>query len=172
MSTRTALQARWDALADRERRLLAGAGALIVVALVWWVALAPALATLRAASVQNPQLDAQLQQMQVLKAQALALQSQPKMAADEALRILEGLVKQRLAGTAQMAVVGERVTVTLKGTNADALAQWLVQARTNARAVPTEVRLTKFDVKNATTNAITNSTAAWDGIVVLALPAR
>ena len=168
MSTPNALQVRWDALADRERRLVTFAAALIGFALVWWVALAPALATLRAASVQNPQLDAQLQQMQALKAQALALQSQPKMAADEAQRTLEGLVKQRLAGTAQMAVVGERVTVTLKGVNADALAQWLVQARTNARAVPSELRLSRSDAKNAPAN----TPAAWDGSVVLTLPAR
>lgn len=168
MSARIAFQARWDSLAERERRLLASAAVLIVAALVWWVALAPALATLRAASVQNLQLDAQLQQMQVLKAQAQALQSQPKMAADEAQRTLEGLVKQRLAGMAQMAVVGERVTVTLKGVNADALAQWLVQARTNARAVPTELRLVKSDPKNAALN----TPATWEGTVVLTLPAR
>ncbi len=164
MSARTDVQARWDALADRERRLLLGAAVLIGLALVWWVLLAPALGTLRTAVAQNPQLDVQLQQMQALKAQALALQSQPKMATDEARRTLEALVKQRLAGTAQMALVGDQVTVTLKGTSADALAQWLVQARTNARAVPREVRLVKADPKNGV--------AAWDGTVVLTLPAR
>ncbi len=164
MSARSTLaqwQGRWDALAPRERRLLSGAAALVAVALVWWVTLSPALTRLKAAAVQGPQLEAQLQQMQSLKAQALALQSQPKLSGTDAQAALESLVKQRLAGTGQLVVAGDRATLTLKGAGADALAQWLAQARVNARAVPFEVRLVKSAVPSS-----------WDGTVVLSLPAR
>ena len=160
-STLAQWQGRWDALAPRERRLLSGAAALVAVALVWWVTLSPALTRLKTAAVQGPQLEAQLQQMQSLKAQALALQSQPKLSGTDAQAALESLVKQRLAGTGQLMVAGDRATLTLKGAEADALAQWLAQARVNARAVPFEVRLVKSAVPSS-----------WDGTVVLSLPAR
>jgi len=40
------LRARWAALELRERRMVAIAAALVALALLWWVALAPALRTL------------------------------------------------------------------------------------------------------------------------------
>jgi general secretion pathway protein M len=158
------LQARWAALAERERRLLLTAAVVVGTALVWWLALAPALATLRNAAVQTPRLEAQLQQMQALQAQAAALKAQPQLPADEARRSLEALVAQGLAGTAQLVIAGERATITLNNTPADVLAAWLVQVRSNARAVPLELRLQRADRAN--------SPATWSGSVVLALPAR
>lgn len=156
------IQAWWDALAARERALVAGAALLVGLALLWWVAVAPALTTLRTADAQHQALDAQLQTMRALQAEAQALQSQPKVRQDEALRALEASVKP-LGGTAQLGVVGDRATVTLRGATADAVAQWLVQARINARAVPVEARLTRRVVVGP---------ATWDGTVVLNLPPR
>ena len=156
------VQAWWDALAARERALVAGAALLVGLALLWWVAVAPALTTLRTADAQHQALDAQLQTMRALQAEAQALQSQPKVRQDEALRALEASVKP-LGGTAQLGVVGDRATVTLRGATADAVAQWLVQARINARAVPVEARLTRRVVVGP---------ATWDGTVVLNLPPR
>ena len=156
------IQAWWDALAARERALVAGAALLVGLALLWWVAVAPALTTLRTADAQHQALDAQLQSMRALQAEAQALQSQPKVRQDEALRALEASVKP-LGGTAQLGVVGDRATVTLRGATADAVAQWLVQARINARAVPVEARLTRRVVVGP---------ATWDGTVVLNLPPR
>ena len=156
------IQAWWDALAARERALVAGAALLVGLALLWWVAVAPALTTLRTADAQHQALDAQLQTMRALQAEAQALQSQPKVRQDEALRALEASVKP-LGGTAQLGVVGDRATVTLRGATADAVAQWLVQARINARAVPVEARLARRVVVGP---------ATWDGTVVLNLPPR
>jgi general secretion pathway protein M len=68
------LEARWQAwwpeLEVREQRLVIGAGALLVLAIVWWVALAPALRTLSSSAAEHARLDAQLQQMTQLQAQA------------------------------------------------------------------------------------------------------
>ena len=70
------LRLRWSALAQREQNLLLIAASVVLLALLWWVALAPALSTLRAAPEQHRTLDAQLQRMQALQAQAQALQAQ------------------------------------------------------------------------------------------------
>jgi general secretion pathway protein M len=140
--------------------MAAAAATGVVVALVWMVALGPALSTLRSAEAQRRALDTQLQHMRSLQAQAQALQSQPKLSYDEALRLLEQSVQQRLGATARMVVVGERVNITLTGTAPDALAQWLTQARVNARALPSEARLNR------------NPGGLWEGTLVLTLPPR
>ena len=155
-----ALRARWQALAPREQALLVAAGALVVLALLWWVALAPALGMLRSAEEQHRTLDQQLLQMRRLQAQAKAMQSQPRQSQEEALRQLEATVREQLGPSARYSIAGERVTVTLANTPAAALAQWLSQVRTNARAIPGEARLVR------------NAAGGWDGTLVLTLPAR
>ena len=199
-----ALQARWQAwwpeLAPREQRMVVIAGTLVLLALVWWVALAPALRTLATAPAAHAELDAQLQQMSALQIQAKALQSQPRANREDALRALETSVRQGLGPNAQIQVAGagagEGVLVTLRATPADGLAQWLAQARGNARAVPREVHLTRtqggtqapvrapggqgaFPSGPGAANAAAAAAAAaadtrvrWDGTLVMNLPAR
>lgn len=137
------LQARWRTLEPREQLLVSGAAVLVGLALVWWLLIAPPLRVLRLADAQQRSLDLQLQKMQDLQAQAQALQSQTRMSRSDSLRALEVSVKQRLGAGAQLNVIGDRATVTLRHVPADALAQWLVQARVNARAIPGEVRLVR-----------------------------
>jgi general secretion pathway protein M len=165
MSNMKIWQDFWRARAPREQAGMALAIAAVVATLLWWLALAPALQTLRNSGPQAAQLEAQLQALRGLQAQAQALQAQPKMARDEALRALEASVKQRLGASAQFSVQGDRVSLLLKGTSAEALAQWLAQARVNARALPTEARLQR-------SASAAPGGAAWDGSLVLALPAR
>ena len=160
MSAGGTLRARWQQLAPREKTLVGAALALVAAALLWWLAVAPAARTLRGAEQQHRALDARLQRMLVLQAQAQAMQAQPRQAYDEALRQLETSVRQVLGTSARMVVAGERVTLTLTGAHADALAQWLAQARVNARVLPGEARLAR------------NGAGAWDGTVVLSLPPR
>ncbi|MGI4779068.1 MAG: type II secretion system protein GspM [Janthinobacterium lividum] len=188
----------WSGLGARERRLVAVAGALVGLALLWWVGLAPALRTLASAPAAHAQLDVQLRQMVTLQAQARALQSQPRANRDDALRALESTVRQTLGPNAQMQVAGgnagDGVLVTLGGTPPDGLAQWLAQARGNARAVPREAHLTRSQVNVARPIAFAPPTgvpgtmpgtvaapavaasgptrARWDGTVVMSLPAR
>lgn len=152
--------AAWTRLAPREKLMVAAASTLVLLALLWWLAVAPALAVLRNAETQHRELDAQLARMRSLQQQAKALQSQPKLNPDDASRELESTVRQRLGTSARMVVAGDRVTLTLNGTPADALAGWLAQARVNARALPTEAKLTR------------NASGGWDGTIVLALPPR
>ena len=152
------LRARFDALASREKMMVAGAALVIVLALVWLVAIGPALATLRGAGQQRRTLDMQLQHMAALKAQAQSLQSQPRPNRDEALRQLEQSVRQRLGTAGRTTVSGDRVTVALAGVPPDSLAQWLAQARSAAHTLPSDAHLTR------------NASGQWEGTVVLVLP--
>nr|WP_255429304.1 type II secretion system protein GspM [Ramlibacter albus] len=154
------MRARWDMLAAREKLLVAAAAGLVGIALVWWIGIAPALATLRAADEQHRTLDAQLQHMLRLQSQAQAMQGQPKQTQDESMRLLEAAIRQHLGITARYTIQGERVTLTLAGTQPQALAQWLTQVRVNARATPSEVRLAR------------NPAGGWDGTLVVTLPSR
>lgn len=155
-----ALRARWAGLAPRERALVGGAAGLVALALLWWIALAPALGTLRSAEAQHRALDNQLQHMRRLQAQARAMQAQPRQNPDESMRQLEAAIRQQLGVSARYSIAGDRVTVSLTNTPAPALAQWLTQVRANARAIPGEARLTR------------NAAGGWDGSLVLTLPAR
>ena len=153
------LMIRWNALARREQQAVLATLALILGAVLWWVALAPALTTLRTAPQQQRLLEAQLQRMQHLQQQAKTLQAQPRLTPAESQRLLEASLKA-LGPNTQLAVTGERVTVTLKGAQADTVAQWLTQARLTARVSPTEARLVR------------NAAGTWDGPLVFILSTR
>ncbi len=172
-----ALQHWFNALGARERRLVLMCGTAVALALLWWLAIAPALGTLRSAAETHRQLDAQLQSMQALAAQAAQFKSQRALGQDEALRNLESSVKQSLGTSATLNASDGRATLTLKGVNADALALWLGQARANARVLPTDAKLTRSVASSTpagTATATTTATApaSWDGVINLALPAN
>ena len=160
MSALAPWRAKWATLVPREKLMTAGAVALVTLALVWWLLLAPAVGTLRTADAQQHELDAQLLSMRSLQAQAKALQAQPKQGYEEALRLLELSVRERLGTTGRLSLQGERATITLTGTAPDVVAQWLTQARVNARALPGEVRINR------------NAAGLWEGTVAFTLPAR
>jgi general secretion pathway protein M len=153
-----AITARFEQLAPREKTLVLAAAGLVALALVWWIALAPALRVLRGAEAEHRALDAQLQRMLGLQAQAQSMQAQPKQGQQEALRLAEAAIRERLGTNARYTIVGDRVTVTLTAVPADSLSQWLAQVRANAHALPSEAKLQR------------NPAGQWDGTLVLALP--
>ncbi|MBS0608654.1 MAG: type II secretion system protein M [Comamonadaceae bacterium] len=157
-----ALRTQWAGLAAREQSLVLAAAAVLGLALLWWLLLAPALAQLRGSPARHAALDAELQHMQTLQAEALRLRDVPRPQGGEARRALQGALAQQLGAAAQINIAGDRATVTLKGVAPEALAQWLAQVRSQARAVPVEARLVKSGAGNAP--------ARWDGTLVLALP--
>ncbi len=159
----TSLHTHWRALAPRERRLLGFAATLVLGALLWAVLLGPALRTMRSAPTQASALDLQIQQMTMLQIQAQGLQKQAPLGYEEALRALTQATEQTLGKSAQLKPSAERATVTLQAAPADALANWLVQARLNARSVPVEVHLTRQGMPG---------TGTWSGVLVMALPQR
>jgi len=149
-------------LSPREQRAVTVAAWVVGLGLLWWLAVAPALATLRQAPERRNQLDAQLGQMRRMAATAESLRSQntaQPLGRDAVLRALEQATTTALAGTGQLSVQGDRATITLRGTPPDALAQWLSQVRINARLVPVQAELQHAAAP-----------AGWSGQLVLAGP--
>ena len=86
------LQARWHSVSAREQRLVTWGVAVVGLALLWWVALAPALKMLKTADQQRGVLESEWLQMQTLQAQAKVLQAKPLLAASDARRLLDASV--------------------------------------------------------------------------------
>jgi len=149
-------------LSARERRLVLTAAAVVGLGLLWWVAISPAVQTLRQAPARQAAADAQLARLQQLAQQAEALRAQSAAAApsrDEALRQLEAASSATLGNSAQVNVVGDRATVALRQASPVALAQWLQQVRSNARLLPVESQLSRDA-----------ASGGWTGTLVLAGP--
>jgi general secretion pathway protein M len=149
----------WRQLKVNERRLILMAVWVILAALLWLLAIAPALKTIKEAPEQHRALDTKLQDMRNLSAEAKTLLSQPKLGLDDAQKALQSSVAQRFGSTAQLNLTGERATLTIKNANPQELAQWLTQARVNARALPGEAKLNR-------------NGDGWDGTLVLNLPKK
>ena len=177
-TARHALSQRWAALSLREQRLVMLATGMLSLASLWWLALAPALRTLQQAPAQQAQLDTQWQHLTALQAQAQTLQKLPRMTQAAALKALQNVTTERLGTQAKLTTTGDRCTVTLTQVAPEALAQWLTQARTQARAVPVEAKLQRAAQASegapspaATTSTTPTKSPAWSGSVVLSLPA-
>lgn len=143
----------------RRERLLLGLGAAgVLLALLVQLALLPAWRRLQSAPQEQAQLDAQWQRMQALKAQSASLLRQSRRPFDEAA-LRTSL--SSLGNTAQLSLNGERAELRLQGARPEALADWLLQARTQAGAVVREARLQRTPQ---------DGQPAWSGVLLLDLP--
>ena len=161
-----ALRRHWPSLAPREQTLVLPAATVLGLALLWSLLLAPALAQLRASPARHAALDAQLQQMQALQAQALHLKDIPRPTGNETLPVLWRSLGQQLSAGTQMSTTGDRAAITLKDVPPEALAQWLAQVRSTTRAVPPEARL----MRNTASTGGASPPAPRNGTLTLALP--
>lgn len=146
----------WKRLSARERHLVVAASAVVLVAAVWLIAIAPALRTLRDAPAQRAAQEQQLAQMRQWQSEARALKQQPRISPEESQRMLQEL-GERLLGPGSVTLQGAQVQAQLKGVSPEALAQWLQQARTLGRALPQQMQLER-------------TSDGWNGTMVLRLP--
>ena len=133
---------RWQALGARERRLLGFGMGVVLLFLIWWLALQPALRTLREAPAQLDSLDQQLQTMQRLAAEARELREATPINTEQALQALKS-ASERLGAQARLNVQGERAVLTLNGVDSGSLRQWLAEVRSGARARALEAQLNR-----------------------------
>ena len=157
---REQLALRWQAQPRRQQLLVALAIALVAGALIWRIALAPALSLWREAPQKERALDLEMQTMQALESQARMLRQLPQAGRDDARRALEASVQQQLGASGRLQLSGDSATLALTGARGEALAQWLAQARIDARTRPVSAQLTR------------NPAGLWEGTLTLALPAR
>jgi general secretion pathway protein M len=156
------LQQALAGLQPRERRAVTLALWVVGLGLLWWIAIGPAWSTLRLAPERHARLDAQLSLMRGMAASAQALRGETNAqppSRDALLRALDQATTA-LGANGQIAVQGERATLTLNNATPEALAQWLQQVRINARLVPVEAKL----------NRPADSAPAWTGSLVVTGP--
>ena len=132
----------WQSRAPRERQLIIVMGIAVGVLIVWLTLLQPALRTLREAPIDLDRLDQQMQQMQLAAGEMQGLRAASPVPAEQAATALRAATAQ-LGETAKLAIQGDRATLTFTGVPADALRAWLGEARSAARARPTEAQLVK-----------------------------
>jgi general secretion pathway protein M len=148
----------WDERPERDKTWMRVGMLVVGLALLWTIAIAPALRTLGTYETKRAALEAQTQEMLRLQAQAKALQAQPKLSQAASTQALQASVRQILGNRADLTVGGNGATVTLRAASPQAVAQWLASARTDARVAPVEAHLTQ-------------SGGSWNGTLQLALPA-
>lgn len=130
----------WRTLPGRERRLVLLAAAFVGLALLWVLALQPALRTLRTAPAEIEAAEAQLRTMQSLAAEAAELRTAPPVSGEQAAAALRAAT-ERLGEQAKLSLQGERAVLTLNGVSTSQLRDWLAEARSGARARPVEASL-------------------------------
>ena len=151
------LQAWWRQRALRERVLLGGCAALVLLALLWSLALAPALHTLRQHGAHTAQLQATLTHMQSLQAQAQSLQGHSSLTAPQAQQALQTHTTSLLGKQAELTTRIGGATATLHAVSPQALGRWLATIRTEAHAKVVQSRLQR-------------NAEGWSGSVQLSLP--
>lgn len=180
-----AMHTFWAARPTRERRLLVLAAMVMGAALLWQIALAPALQTWREAPTLQAALDAQTGQMLQWQAQAKGLQTTAPLSRTAALQRLESSAAEWLGPDARVSLQGEQVRVTLKAAPADGLSRWLAQARSQAQALPVQAQLQRTPTAPNTPSAVSPTSLAtsantssastpvlaqtWSGSLVLGL---
>lgn len=163
----THIQTAFERLAPRERTLITVAGSLLLLALLWWLALAPALQTWRESGNAHAKLDSELAQLQALALEAKQLKTAPRMSAKDAEGWLVQSVRKLGKSTVNLPAGGLQggfAQVTLTGADAAALANWLAEARTAAGWFPTEAHW-----KRAFSADKDKTAALWDGSITLKL---
>lgn len=151
-----AVRRRWWALQPRERLGLLVASGLLASYLLWVGVLAPAWQTLRGADAQRQQLQAQLQHMHTLAADAgrLRASGQPPAARwrEELVQSLEAL------GEAQLSDAGDELRVQIQGCSPQELGRWLASLGPRWRLA----------VQQASLRA--DSQGLWQGQITLRAP--
>lgn len=160
MTWQHTLKARWLALGLREQRALGLAAGVLATALLWSVALAPALRTLQNADAQRAQLGATTERMQALQARAKLLQAKPEAAPGDVLKALQAATAA-LGKSANLQVVGNQATLTIKQVRVADLAPWLAPA-SGGNPSASEAHLQRD----------AGSTELWSGTLLYRLPAK
>lgn len=156
------VQATWSGLQPRERRLIAFATLLVAAALLWIVALAPALATLRQAPAERATLQTDVARVQRLQRTARALQAAPPLDRAQSLAAFQTATQKALGAAAQVSTAESVIRVTLKDAPAQSLADWLAEVRTSAHLLPSQAQLQRAPDSPASTAARWSGTLSFN----------
>ena len=151
------LRQRFDALEARERRVVLLLIWLFGLTLLWFVAVGPALHTVRATPAERDTLEQSQFEMNAQAAEAKALRAVPAVSPAQARQALEAACT-RLGAGAQLQVTNGRAVITLRELRPEELSALLAEARSAARAHAVEAQLQHVP------------TGGYSGTLTLALP--
>lgn len=146
------------------------AAALVLMALIWAVAVRPALHTLRTAPVELQALESDLGHMQALQARIQALQALPPLDASAALEHFHASTQKLLGNSAQGSQAGSLLRVQITNVGATALAQWLTTLGEDARLRPASADLRRTPPTTDVPGSAAKE-AQWSGTLTFNLPA-
>ncbi len=131
---------RWRHLGARDRRAMVWGGIVLVLALLWGVALGPAVATLREAPAQIAAERATLERIKAMAHEARALQPTTSSGSGSAMdRLREA--SDALAEQVQISTQGNLLVVNVSDVQPEALGAWLAGVRKTAHLKPSEASL-------------------------------
>jgi general secretion pathway protein M len=133
---------RWQALSQRERRIALTLIWAVALVLLWFVAVAPALRSVRTAPARLDELDAQLQQMQRLATETAALRALPPVGGLQSQSALKAAT-DALGPAARLTLGGDRATISFTNATGTQVRDWLAEVRSAARVRPIEANLTR-----------------------------
>jgi general secretion pathway protein M len=158
------LQAWWKALSQRERRAIGAMGMVLALVLLWQLGIAMPSKSLRETALQRQQAQAEWDQVQTLRAQALALRAR---SADAAASTMSGTAILQTLKTATAAAGDARAqvneiapgsfSVRFEQVSPEALGRWLQTVRQQARLLP----------QNADLQRVSAAPVAWRGSIML-----
>ena len=136
---------RWTALSSRERKLVATAFGLLVTAVFWSVAVAPAWRSLQQGPTHIQTLQQQLARMQQLSTQAAELKRMPALSVAGAGRGLDEAsaqkLKQILGEGAQVQLQTNGLSLSFTDISASQLREALALVRSRVQAQVTQAEL-------------------------------
>jgi general secretion pathway protein M len=139
---KAASSAFWDALSAHERRLVALAGAVVALALVYALLLAPAFHGRAQLAVELPLLRQQAAQLQALAKEAGALSgAAPAPVAALSREALTSSLAAHGLTAQSVSVTGEYAKLQLKGASFADLIDWLEAQRVEGRIVVQEANI-------------------------------
>ncbi|HET8869851.1 MAG TPA: type II secretion system protein GspM [Aquabacterium sp.] len=139
-----AWQTKWAAMPARERRLVTIAAWLAGLVLLVMLGIRPALKSLQETPRQLNELNVQLDDMRGQAAEAQVLKQRPPVPPIQAQAALQAAT-ERLGQSGRLMIQGDRATLTANGVSGEALAGWLDEIRSAARAKPVEAALTQSE---------------------------
>ena len=139
-AAQAAFRQAWAQRNPREKQLLGLGAAVVLLAALWGLALAPAWRTWQEAPAKQARLDAQTQSMRQLQAQAQSLKTPNPISRSESAVWLEKNLGE-LGPKAKVSLQGERATLSVDAAPAEALARWISLARERALAMPVQAHL-------------------------------
>jgi len=147
---------KFSQLSPREQTGIRWALAILGGAVLWFVAIAPALQVWQTSQKQLSVLAQQNSDMMALQTQAKQWQSRSSLGTEASARMLQSLCAN-LGEKVKCSRQAQRMTVDVKGISPQALAQAWTQARSQAQAVLLETHLQRQG-------------EMWDGQWVWSLP--